>query len=393
MKASSRLFYSTLGSGLVVLFALAAWHAPAAERDSSVPVDSSMGDLHLAGPFTCENLTIFLVRGEDQIKNPKLLTLQEALDRHEAVVHETGNVNQLTIENRSREADVFVQAGDIVKGGQQDRIMAIDLILPPAKSGKPVATPVAAYCVEPGRWQQRGNEESTRFEASLAQAPSKDLKVAAREGLARAATAAPMDPVLMRTVSPYGGAGSGAGRNAASVGLPDAQQDVWRGVTALQKKLRKNLNTEVQQAASLSSLQLTLETPAVREATKKYLDALSAIVQKYPDVVGFVFAINGRPNSAEIYGCRALFLKLWPKLLQSSAIEAVAEASKSKPAAPLTADSVKKWLADASKGKSVSRDFTPRVRLVILDRAQTILVETRDRDRQDAWIHRSYLTK
>src|SRR5579864_4481210 len=90
--------------------------------------------LRLSGPYTHGNLTVFLIHGDDQMKGRKLLTLDEALEQKKVVVHETKDVNQLAIENVSGE-EVFIQAGDIVKGGQQDRIIAVDVIVP-AKSGK-----------------------------------------------------------------------------------------------------------------------------------------------------------------------------------------------------------------------------------------------------------------
>jgi hypothetical protein len=87
----------------------------------------------LSGPFTHDNLTIFLIHGADKsAKN--LLTLDEAIDQRKVVVYETRNVNELAVENVSSE-DVFIESGDIVKGGAQDRTLKDDIILP-SKSGK-----------------------------------------------------------------------------------------------------------------------------------------------------------------------------------------------------------------------------------------------------------------
>jgi hypothetical protein len=51
-------------------------------------------------------------------------------------------------------------------------------------------------------------------------------------------------------------------------------------------------------------------------------------------VIGYGFAINGKINSADVYASHELFLKLWPKLLNASSVEAVADeqAGKSYPA-------------------------------------------------------------
>src|SRR3984893_3965661 len=103
-------------------------------------------DYRLEGPFTQGNLTVFLIHGKDRIKGQTFITLQEALAQKKVIGRETRGVNELTIENISGE-EVYVQSGDIVKGGQQDRMMAVDLILPP-RSGR---VGISAFCVENGR--------------------------------------------------------------------------------------------------------------------------------------------------------------------------------------------------------------------------------------------------
>src|SRR3954451_24593496 len=69
-------------------------------------------------PYTYKNLTIFLLHGKDEESGRYILTLQEALERGIFVVYETSDVNELAVENLSKESDVFIQSGDIVKGGK-----------------------------------------------------------------------------------------------------------------------------------------------------------------------------------------------------------------------------------------------------------------------------------
>ena len=88
----------------------------------------------LSGPYTHGNLSVFLMHGKDRLKGQTFLTLEEALIQKKVIVRETREVSRLTIENVSTE-DVYVQSGDIVKGGAQDRMLVVDLILPP-KSGQ-----------------------------------------------------------------------------------------------------------------------------------------------------------------------------------------------------------------------------------------------------------------
>jgi hypothetical protein len=131
-------------------------------------------DYHLSGPYTHDNLSIFLLHDADRLKGKTFLTLQEALEQGKVIVHETGNVNELVIENVSTDVEVFVQSGDIVKGGQQDRLIACDLMVPP-RSGK---MPVASFCVEAQRWTQRGKEAVRKFSCSTCQLPSRGLRLA-----------------------------------------------------------------------------------------------------------------------------------------------------------------------------------------------------------------------
>jgi hypothetical protein len=117
------------------------------------------GDLKVSGPYAHKNLEIYLVHGQDQVKPKReILTLEEALKQKKVVVHETDNVSQLAVENLSPDTDIYVQSGDIVQGGKQDRVLAVDLVLSP-KSGK---VPIASFCVEQGRWGARGISRRTR---------------------------------------------------------------------------------------------------------------------------------------------------------------------------------------------------------------------------------------
>ncbi len=56
-------------------------------------------------------------------------------------------VNTLYIQNISKDT-IYIMAGEVVKGGKQDRILAQDMILPP--NGKKVD--ISVFCVEKNRW-------------------------------------------------------------------------------------------------------------------------------------------------------------------------------------------------------------------------------------------------
>jgi len=82
----------------------------------------------LSGPYSSNNLSLFLVHRDQSDPVSNYLTLQEAMRQKKVVVDETGNVNVLMIENRGT-SDVFIHSGEIVKGGRQDRTIAEDQIL------------------------------------------------------------------------------------------------------------------------------------------------------------------------------------------------------------------------------------------------------------------------
>src|SRR5713101_911656 len=56
----------------------------------------------LSGPYSYDNLTIFLIHGPDQFNSKLFTPLQEAMDRKVLIVHETSEVNELAIENVSQ---------------------------------------------------------------------------------------------------------------------------------------------------------------------------------------------------------------------------------------------------------------------------------------------------
>ena len=70
-----------------------------------------MGDNNtISAPYSHKNLSVYLIHGKDRLPGHGFLTLQEALEQKKVIVHETGQVNALAVENLSGE-DVFVQSG------------------------------------------------------------------------------------------------------------------------------------------------------------------------------------------------------------------------------------------------------------------------------------------
>jgi hypothetical protein len=281
------------------------WYA-AGTGDTAAPQAAAAEAARVSAPATHDNLTVYFIHGPDTVADDKVVTLQEALDRKWVVVHETGNVNVLAVENLSDDHDLFLQSGDMVKGGKQDRIVSTDLLVPP-KSGK-VSLP--AHCVEQSRWRQRGQETAKQFHSSDGVVCGKDLKAA---------------------------------------NIRQNQGEVWKSVTDNQTKLSGNVGVQVNCPTSPTSMQLALDNPAVRAKADVYVASLKDRPEGVANVVGAVFVVNGQVSGAEVYGSSRLFKKAWPKLLKSAAEEALADRTPGACPAPPTCREVELFLANATK--------------------------------------------
>jgi hypothetical protein len=340
--------------------------------------------IRVSGPIVHENLAVYFVHGPSAPgKVP--LTLEEAMAKGVVKVRETGNVNQLEVENFGKE-EVFVQAGDIVKGGQQDRTLMVSLVLPP-QSG---SVPIASFCVEQGRWSARGREDVKTFSTAAAAVPSKEMKLAIKAPLPAAQAVEPSlraDP--SRRPAPV------AGAQAAASETGTRQQQVWDGVRKTQAKLAERIGAPVKSAQSASSLQLALESEKLVDAQKAYVTALKAAGEKGDDIIGYVFAINGELNSADVYASNGLFRKMWAKLLNASAIEAIGHRNEPGAAAPAI-EAVTAFLAAAEAGKSSEKPLNAGVRLETREAEKAYFFQTARVPSPSAptsWVHRNYLAK
>jgi hypothetical protein len=316
---------------------------------AAAAVTAGAAELRLSGPYTHDNLSIYLVHGQDRSQK-KYLTLSEAMDQHKVVVYETGNVNQLQVQNVSGQ-DVYIQSGEIVKGGQQDRVLKDDIIVP-SSSGK---VDVSVFCVEHGRWTQRGAEPVHAFAASPAAIAS---------------------PAMKRAVQAQAD-----------------QVQVWAQVAAEQRTLAGKLSARVESPQSASSYQLTLEAPKLKQSVEGFKKDLAGLADKYPDALGYVAAVNGKVTGADVYATHDLFRRVWPKLLGSTAVEAVEAARPGEKNPPPPMADVR--AAATGYGARVSEDkpINQRTNSVKADLPQGLVFQTTDNEAADAPVHRSYVSK
>ena len=343
-----------LSAGLVGAGAMAIGTTPVASA-----LAATGSGYRLTGPYAHKNLALYLIHRADSGKNAVPLTLEEAMKAGAIEVVETGAVSRLIVRNPG-DREIFIQAGDIVKGGKQDRVLAVSMVVSP-KSGD---IPIGAYCVEQGRWAQRGAENLTAFSVSTALIPSRAAKLAMRA------------PAL-----PFGMEGQDLG---------NVQGQVWGSVSNMQRKLAVTMKRTVADKRSRSSLQLSLENKALGTAVTEFEEALGGLPEKHPDAVGYVFAIGGRINSGDEFESAGLFRKLWQRQLRAAATEALAESSSGTRPSPSQAQ-VTAFIDGARAAQAVSKAMPGGIHVVTGQTKRSLFTETRRGG--DRWVHRSFVSK
>lgn len=263
----------------------------------------------VSGPFTQKNLTIFFVHGTDQLETKDFLSLERALRTGLLVISGTADqTHRLEVANRSSRRPVYLQAGQILKGGTQDRAIAIDSLVAPDTE----KLHVLSYCVEKERSFPRGTEDPMRLSSSRFLLPTSSLMVAAQ----------------------YWG----------------DQGQVWREISEFQKRISRRVRTPVPAEISPTSLQLSLENKQLRARVRNFMDPLLSL-RCDADVVGMACAIDGALAKVDIFGSHHLFEMMKTGLFQAAATEAIAQRKrKTNPAVPKK-EGVVQLLKQAAEGK------------------------------------------
>lgn len=319
---------------------------------SSFPIALDNG-MEIQSPFQFKNLEVYLITGSASNKEDYAI-LSEAMNKEMVEVSETGTVSELQISSNSQRT-VYINAGDIVKGGKQDRTLAYDLIV----EGMSEPQPVASFCVESGRWQQRGDEEVGKFSGNYRGLASRNLKIAAQKE---------MD-----------------------------QGKVWAEVSNTTYALNSTLKDEVSEDiditanASSSSLDLALSSEELEEFKKEYQTFYQDMLDKHPNAVGLAYAINGEVFAIDIYNNQKLFADLWPKLIDATIVEAIAE---------FQGDTVQVTYADpnelmalynADYSKEEVKELNDRTRNIATETNDCFRFETIDKGQEDKWTHISFI--
>ncbi|HVE41350.1 MAG TPA: DUF6569 family protein [Planctomycetota bacterium] len=339
--------------------------APSGEtvREVDSPPPADLEGYRFSAPAEHGNLSVILLlkKGVPQ-GDLGCLTLEDALKSGAVRITEKSDgaeVNALEVENAG-DRPVYLQAGDAVKGGQQDRTIAVDFILP-ARSGK---RGVEAFCVEPGRWSVRSPQAGALTGATfaLAEAPlaTNEQKLAVRLEKSQNKVWAAGEKVNRDLVSPQGSGG--------------------QPLTGAALTLEEPKNSYVEAA----------EDPAVQKKLLDRLKALEGAPADQAEAVGAAFCVNGKIQTVEIYSNAGLFRKLWPKLLRSAALQALSmesESESTRTPAETELRALLRYVA-GQKGKAELRTGNQLVR--VFEREHAVLFDT---EADGKLLHRQLITR
>jgi hypothetical protein len=247
------------GVALLSLFGL----ARTATADEAINLGAGQ---KMLAPITFRQLTVFpIVQNAVAVDRTQYLTLTEGVKKKLVTVSELGgggNVNALNVHNKS-DRTLLILGGEVVLGGQQDRVLGQDTLIPPHEQMR-----VQVFCVEHGRW-------------------SGGRQFSAAEGMA---------DTKIRMRAKYMG----------------DQSQVWAEVA---KK-----NAAHGAAPSTGTYRNLATGEEGKRALDPYRKAVGMALNKLPErdkLVGVVAAVNGRVTSVEMFAKPELFSAYRDKLLDS----------------------------------------------------------------------------
>jgi len=249
------------------------------------------------------SLTVFPVVSKTQSDSTAFLTLDEGLKSGQVVVAEAGSitplmrrrkhpapqtgaeVNRLLLVNNS-DRPLLLLAGEIVKGGKQDRVVGKDRIVPP--DSDPVD--LSVFCVEPGRWQARAGASNFDTFAYAMAAPSVRNQAMAKKDQQGVWDKVRANNETIEVQAQGLSVARGSSSNAMVISDPKAQE------------------------------KLTEVTAPIDMGYRKLLNQL-----KGENAVGVVVAVKGKLIWADVFASTDLLQRYWQKLVQSYAAEALGE--------------------------------------------------------------------
>lgn len=282
--------------------------APAAPAYGGDPVETSYKVL---APITHGNLTIFPVVAAKSHDTGGFLTLDEGIRSGEVVVTEVGKVvpmvrrrtplpprggaqvNKLVLINNSKRPLILL-AGEVVTGGQQDRIVGKDRLVP--AESDPVD--LSVFCVEHGRWTVKSAQFGVP--ANIMATPSVRQKAMAENSQQKVWDEVGRSNLAMADRLAAPSASGGQNSNSSSY----------------------EFSTTMSYAGVMENKAVQSEVDSIARPIQK---SFESVIKQLRDqnAVGVVVAVKGRIIWADIFASSALLNKYWTKLLPSYAAEAL----------------------------------------------------------------------
>ncbi len=214
----------------------------------------------------------------------------------------SGTVNTLFIENTSKDT-ILIMAGEVVKGGKQDRVLAQDMVLLPHSGRKDISV----FCVEHGRWQY--SEESQKAN---------------------------------HTFYGYSSVSTMSVRKAAVV--EKDQQKVWKNVAEVTAK-----NSAGSNSGSYTALDTSKK---YNEELKAYLDFFNSKIKAQGNVIGMVACTGNKVIGCDMFATPGMFKQYFNNLMSSYSTEAISNGSVATAGYQTVQTYLDKILLDESKQES-----------------------------------------
>ncbi len=225
--------------------------------------------------FTCEKLRLYPIMANEVFREAnkqmgQVVPLNKALQDGRLKINEHANgamVNTLQAINTSKDT-IYLMQGEVVVGGQQDRMLAQDVLIPPGAT-----MDIAAFCVEHGRWQENGTGQG--FSSTIG-VVDQQVRKAAAEG---------------------------------------EQSRVWEEVA---EDVAHN-KTETR-SGSYAHLMQDKEFQAERA---RYRERLLGLTTGRSGVVGVVAVSGNKVIGCDVFATEALFTQAYPQLIDAYIAEAL----------------------------------------------------------------------
>lgn len=258
----------------------------------------------LSEPISYKQVTIVPIVRTDKAVENHFITLKQGLSDKQVTVREHGDVNSVVVDNHG-EQTLLLLGGEMILGGQQDRVIGQDTVIEPHQHKT-----VSVYCVEHGRWSGAVSFGSVGGFV--------DAKVRTRAKVSR------------------------------------DQEKVWDEVAHKTMSLKAVTPTGTYRAVGEKT----------KEDVKPYREAILQKLAGVKDVVGLAAAVNGRIVSVDSFATPALFEQYRDRIIDAAVVGAQGTpAMEAPPPSPAAVDDFLKKAARSTvrdgKGEPVYESELP----------------------------------